>query len=116
MNIKQMNTIEPTRFENEAARGVSGRVLIGKSDGAPHFCMRVFELEKGGYTPRHQHDWEHEVFVHAGQGAVLANGHWSPLAPGSSVFIPPNAEHQFKNAGDVPFVFVCVVPDTAPEL
>jgi len=39
-----------------------------KKDGAENFAMRVFEVKSGGYTPLHQHDWEHEVFILEGEG------------------------------------------------
>lgn len=106
----------PVYFDTGPAKGVTGRVLIGKSDGAQRFCMRIFELSAGGYTPQHSHDWEHEIFVHAGKGAVFNNGEWIPAASGSALFIPGNEIHQLRNEGDLPFVFVCLVPEGAPEI
>ena len=46
-------------FDNDVAKGVTGRVVIGKADKADNFCMRVFTLAPGGHTPRHSHEWEH---------------------------------------------------------
>jgi quercetin dioxygenase-like cupin family protein len=78
--------------------------------------MRVFEITPGGYTPRHQHDWEHEIFFHQGQGEVW-NGHrWQPVQPGSFAFIPGREEHQIRNRGSQNLVFVCLIPAGAPEL
>lgn len=103
-------------FDSETVRGVTGRVAIGKSDGASNFCMRVFEITPEGYTPRHQHDWEHEIFFHQGQGEVW-NGHqWQPVQPGSFAFIPSREEHQIRNRGSQNLVFVCLIPAGAPEL
>jgi quercetin dioxygenase-like cupin family protein len=98
------------------ARDVTGRVVVGKADGAANFCMRVIELAPGGYTPHHAHPWEHEQFVHAGQGSVLMNDQWVDFGPGSVLFIPADEEHQFKNTGKGPLVIVCLVPPLAPEL
>jgi quercetin dioxygenase-like cupin family protein len=78
--------------------------------------MRVFELDEGGFTPRHEHDWEHEIFFHAGSGEVFMDGRWKPVEPGSVVFIPGNQEHQIKNSGGQPLIFVCLIPSGAPEL
>lgn len=116
--MKVMHYSEPeiTRFDNEVAQGVNGRVLIGKQDGADHFCMRLFELEAGGHTPRHRHDWEHEVFIHSGCGQVYQNGYWVAIEAGHAVFIPGNEEHQFKNSGNEPLRFVCVIPSGPPEM
>ena len=116
--MKVMNYDEtlPVVMNNEAVKDVAARVMIGKQDGAQNFCMRVFEMGKNGYTPRHRHDWEHEIFVHTGSGEVFIQDKWHALSPGSTIFIPPNVEHQLRNPGDELFTFVCLVPSGAPEL
>jgi len=43
--------------------GVVKREVITAADGAPHFCMRVFEVEPGSSSPSHSHPWEHEIFI-----------------------------------------------------
>ncbi len=116
MKITRITDIEPTLFNNDVAKGVEGRVLIGKKSGAENFCMRVFKLEKDGHTPKHSHDWEHEIFVHSGSGSAFNGETWTDVGPGCSIFIPGNEEHQMKNTGEAPFVFVCLVPSSAPEL
>lgn len=116
MKILQYTDVTPTPFESNTAKGVAGRVVIGKNDGANNFCMRVFEIAPGGNTPKHAHDWEHEIFVHAGEGEVLSNGRLIPVKPGNVLFIPGNEEHQIRNPGKELFVFVCLVPSKAPEL
>jgi len=116
MKAVHYQEIAPTRFDSGPVKGVSGRVAIGKNDGAAHFCMRVFEIEPGGFTPRHRHEWEHEIFVHGGRGEVFNNGSWQPITAGFTVFIPGDAEHQIRNVGDGPLVFVCLIPSGPPEL
>ncbi|MCP4118327.1 MAG: cupin domain-containing protein [Desulfobacteraceae bacterium] len=116
MKIVDYKDIEPTRFDNDVAKGVTGRVVIGKADGADNFCMRVFELGKDGHTPCHTHEWEHEIFFHSGNGEVLSEDQWTPVSPGTAVLIPGNGKHQIRNRGEEPLVFVCLVPAGAPEL
>jgi quercetin dioxygenase-like cupin family protein len=116
MKIIHFSEAENKVFDNGPAKSVTGRVAIGKADGANNFCMRVFELGPGGHTPSHTHDWEHEIFVHSGKGAVLREGQWVPVSQGNVVFIPAKEEHQLKNTGDQPFTFVCVIPSGVPEL
>jgi quercetin dioxygenase-like cupin family protein len=103
-------------FDADAVKGVRARVVVGKDDGASKFCMRVFEIEKGGYTPRHTHPWEHEIFVHQGQGLVYQNGAWVDVEVNSVVFIPGDEEHQIKNTGESTLVFVCLIPSGPPEI
>jgi quercetin dioxygenase-like cupin family protein len=103
-------------FDNDLVSKVTGRVVIGKDDGANNFCMRVFTVAPGGHTPRHSHAWEHEVLIHEGRGEVFANGRWTTIKRGSVVFIPGNEEHQFRNPGDTDLVFACLIPQGVPEL
>lgn len=116
MKVIHCSEAPARRFEGGPAENVTGRVLIGKNDGARGFCMRLFELGPGGHTPRHEHEWEHEIFIHSGEGRVLRNGEWVPVKEGSAVFIPGHEEHQLKNTGDKPFVFVCLIPAGPDEL
>ncbi|ACN17316.1 cupin domain family protein [Desulforapulum autotrophicum HRM2] len=116
MKIVDYKGIEPTRFDNGVAKGITGRVVIGKEDGANNFCMRVFEVEKNGHTPRHSHEWEHEIFFHSGMGEVLCQGKWTPVSSGAAVFVPGNEDHQIQNTGQDTLVFVCLIPKGAPEI
>lgn len=116
MKLQHFSEIESKQFDSDQVKGVTGRVAIGQADGADNFCMRVFELEQGGFTPRHSHDWEHEIFIHAGNGEAFHDGEWKPFGPGNIIFIPGNQEHQFRNTGDEPLVFACLIPSGAPEL
>lgn len=110
-------TEAPAReFDSAPAKGVKGRVLIGKGDGAANFCMRVFELSPDGHTPLHAHAWEHEIFFHSGSGHVYQNGEWAPVRAGNAVFIPGNQEHQIKNSGPDTLTFVCLIPAGVAEL
>jgi len=116
MKLITYSEVNPTRFDNGPARGVAARVVIGRAAGAPHFCMRVFEIAPGGHTPKHAHAWEHEMFVHGGQGEVYGNGRWHKMQAGNAIFIPGQEEHQMKNTGREPLIVVCLVPAGAPEL
>ena len=39
----------------DGIEGVVKRVLVSPADGWDGWAMRLFELEPGGHTPRHQH-------------------------------------------------------------
>ena len=55
-------------------------------------------------------------FVFKGSGEVFSNGKWHTVSPGYALLIPGNEEHQIRNAGDDPFVFVCLIPSGVPEM
>ena len=96
--------------EATEAKGVSLRVAIGEKEQAPNFVMRVFDVEPGASSPRHSHDWEHEVFILSGTGRVFGGGREVSLSPGYTVFVPPMEEHQFTNTGDELLRFICLIP------
>jgi quercetin dioxygenase-like cupin family protein len=112
MLVRNREQVEVVTYSGEA-KGVEMRPLITDKEGAPHFAMRVFNLTPEGYTPYHTHDWEHEVYILAGIGAVRGKQGERPLRPGDSIFIAPNEEHQFR-AGSDGLQFICCVPNHQP--
>ena len=116
MRINHYTSIKPIPFDNDQVKGVSGRVMIGKNNGADHFCMRIFEVAHGGHTPRHSHAWEHEIFIHAGFGEVFNMGQWHSARTGDAILIEANEEHQIRNTGSETLIFVCLIPSGVPEI
>jgi quercetin dioxygenase-like cupin family protein len=110
MKVVPYEQVESAPVNMEGAVGCRIRCLIGEADGAISFTMRQFEIAEGGYTPKHSHAHEHEVFVLDGRGVVMEGDAEHPLAPGSVVFVPPNQEHQFRNTGASPLKFLCLIP------
>jgi mannose-6-phosphate isomerase-like protein (cupin superfamily) len=53
------------------------------------------------------------VFVLEGTGVVLEGDQQHPLQRGDVVYVRPGELHQFRNAGQVPFKFLCLVPNAA---
>jgi len=96
----------------EGAFKVKMRLAVGKEHGAPNFYMRIFEVEPGGYTPYHKHDFEHENYIMAGKGELVKENGKEPLRPGDVVFMPGNVMHQYRNAGKGIFRFICLIPRT----
>ena len=106
MKISSYEDTEPV----EELPGVVKREVISAIDGAPNFCMRVFDVEPGSATPAHSHPWEHEVFVLASEGVVKGAGGQTPIGAGSVVFIAPNEHHCFSNTGGETLRFICLIP------
>ena len=96
--------------KEQGIKDVKVRWLISKKDDAQNFAMRLFELQPGGYSPLHQHDWEHEVFILEGSGTLRNKNHEEPLRAGDVVFVKPNEWHQFSNTGKVLLRFLCLIP------
>lgn len=116
MKHTHYSALEAQKFDNDMVKGVTGRVAIGKNDGAPNFCMRIFTIDPGGFTPKHSHDWEHEILIHQGNGKLFKDGEYVDVKAGDIIFVPGNEEHQFKNESDAPFTFACLIPTGVDEL
>lgn len=110
MKVVHCEQIEAQPVGMEGAVGCRIRCLIGPEDNAPSFSMRQFEVAADGYTPKHAHAHEHEVFVLSGTGVVLEGDVEHKLQPGTVALVPPNQPHQFHNTGRQPLVFLCLIP------
>jgi len=103
--------IAEQKVQEEEAKGVYIRVLIGPDDGAKNFVMRRFRVQPGGHTPRHQHEWEHEVYVLSGKGELGTADGPRTIKAGDVVFIPGGEIHQFKNLENSDLEFLCLIPE-----
>lgn len=97
----------------ETTEGMTIRRVISEVDGAGDFVMDVFEMEPQGHSEMHRHPWEHQIFVVSGAGEVKGGDEAATFGPGQVIFVPPDDEHQFRNTGIEPVVFVCSVPKAA---
>ncbi len=107
----------------DGVKGVKMAVMLGREHGMPHFSIRQFQVEPGGHSPHHRHDYEHEVYIVSGGGTVLLGGTEHPVKAGDVVYVPADEMHQFKaspaggggggagsgNAGGG-MTFLCMVP------
>ena len=113
MKVRPLKSHEQKPVDMPGSQGAKMRMLIGPEDGATHFHMRHFEVDPGGCTPHHQHDYEHEILVLKGEGiAKSANGDRS-FSQGDVIFVPANEIHQFQNTGSSACEFICLIP--APQ-
>ena len=116
MKVQNHRQVEEQRVEMEGASGCTVRWLVGEADKAPNFAMRQFEVAPGGHTPRHSHPYEHEVYVLDGGGVVVEGDVEHRLSSGDVVYVAPGDVHQFRNTGDRPLKFLCLIPNSATGL
>lgn len=110
--IRNIHQTPMNPVQMDGVKGASMAVMVGRNDKAPHFAMRSFAVEPGGFTPKHQHDYEHEVYVVSGNGTILLDGELHPIKSGDTIYVPANELHQFTVADNAkePFKFLCMVP------
>lgn len=110
MKVVHYEQVAQSPVQMEGSQGCRIRCLIGEADGAPSFTMRQFEVAPGGFTPKHTHAYEHEVFVLEGTGMALDGDKESPIGAGAVIYVPPQQLHQFRNTGSGPLKFLCLIP------
>ena len=109
MKIFHYDDVEAKDAEGGSSK-VSVRWLITEEIGAENFALRFFELESGGYTPFHNHYWEHEVFILEGEGVVVGGEEERLFRAGDVIFLPSNEKHQFRNSGKKTAKILCLIP------
>jgi quercetin dioxygenase-like cupin family protein len=108
MSVKHSQDIEAKTVE--AGNGTTMQMLISPEEG-PHFAMRRFVIQPGGGMPNHTNVVEHEQFVLSGQATIGIGDEVIKVKKGDVVFIPAEIPHWYKNAGEEPFEFLCMVPN-----
>jgi ribulose-bisphosphate carboxylase large chain len=89
--------------------GINRAVLAGGHGEQTAFHVRYFEIDPGGYSSLEHHAHEHVVFVLRGRGEVRLGEAVHELGFGDVVYVAPHEVHQFRNRGDEPFGFLCMV-------
>ena len=102
-------TVSPVAMPG--VRDASKANVIGAPEGWPGHTLRVFRLQSGGFTPKHQHDWEHVNYVVKGRGRLTIAGTAHEIKERDFAFVPPNTEHLFENPYEGEFEFICIVPN-----
>ena len=96
--------------QEAVAEDKSIRWVIGKEDGAPNFAMRVIEFEEGAVFETHEHPYEHEIFVLEGEGVAHTPDETFEMKPGVVLYVSPSEPHGYRNTGQGPLRFICVIP------
>jgi len=114
--VRPLAGAEAKPVQMDGVKGVKMAVMLGREHGMPHFSIRQFQVEPGGHSPHHSHDYEHEVYIVQGGGTVLLGGKEHPVKAGDVVYVPADEMHQFKAASAGPgnpaggMTFLCMVP------
>ena len=112
MKVISLKDVKKVKVDMAGASEAYKQIPLSREDGAPVYAYRVFTVEPGGFTPYHQHDYEHMNFIIEGEGELVnEKGERKPLKSGDFALVLPNEKHQYRNASpDKAFVMICGVP------
>jgi len=103
---RNVDEMTGTPVTGDGISGVTMKLLVGREDEATSFAMRHFKVEPNGFTPKHSHDWEHEILVLKGQGELECDGETTTIAKGDA---------RARTGNSLPFV-ACAHSQAAREI
>ena len=105
--VRDSSQVESEVWDDPVRGNVSFRVLFS-ADRTPTSSLYtgLSELAPGGWLGLHRHTQAEVYHLVEGSGVVVLDGVEHPVAAGSAVFIPGNAEHGIRNTGDGPLLFM----------
>src|SRR2546429_2479666 len=74
-------------LENSGADRATRQILVGNEENSPHFHMRYFAVQPGGYTSLDQHAHDHGVYVLHGNARLRLGDEEHALRAGDVVYI-----------------------------
>lgn len=84
-------------------------VLIGGKGEKAGFHLRYFEIAQNGSTSLERHRHEHVVIGIRGNGVCALEKKTYKVGFLDTLYIEPEAPHQFRNPFKEPFGFFCIV-------
>ncbi len=91
-----------------AIAGGSYTILVTGKDTSGRYCLIDMLVPPGGGPPPHRHDFEEMFTILDGEIELIFRGEVKQASAGSTVNIPANAPHAFKNKSDRPAHLLCM--------
>jgi len=110
MYLGHIDDVKKEKVKMEGTSGTYIQWLISKRQGAENYAMRLFTLEPGGKIAKHQHPWEHEIYVLQGEGKIGAGEEEVVAKAGNFLYIEPDVPHWYENTGTGDMKFLCIIP------
>lgn len=90
-------------------------ILVTGEQTAGRYCLTDMLVPPGGGPPPHRHDFEEMFTILDGEIEFIFRGEVRLAGAGSTVNIPANAPHSFKNKSDRPAHLLCMCTPSGQE-
>ena len=94
--------------QHVSVAGNTYSILVSGSQTAGRYCLIDMHVPSGGGPPPHRHDFEEMFALLEGELEFTFRGKKSVVRAGSTVNIPANAPHAFKNASATDARMLCM--------
>jgi quercetin dioxygenase-like cupin family protein len=95
-----------TRFYSVV--GDTYAILLTGAETGGRYCLIDMHVPPGGGPPPHRHDFEEMFTIIDGEIELTFRGKTQRASAGSTINIPANAPHAFKNASTAPARLLCL--------
>jgi quercetin dioxygenase-like cupin family protein len=96
------------RMQHVSVAGGTYTILVTGEDTDGRYCLVDMFVPPGGGPPPHRHDFEEMFTILDGEIELTFRGEAHRASAGSTVNIPANAPHSFKNKSDKPARLLCM--------
>src|SRR5882724_9335916 len=115
---RKLALARPNEDQNLPHFGLAGdiyTILLTGKDTAGRYCLIDMLVPPGGGPPPHRHDFEEMFTILDGEIELICRGEGHRASAGSTVNIPANAPHSFKNTSDKPARLLCMCTPSGQE-
>jgi len=95
------------RMRHVSIAGDTYTILVSGVETAGRYCLIDMHVPAGGGPPPHRHNFEEMFTLLEGELEFTFRGETSTVHAGSTVNIPANAPHAFKNASGAAVRMLC---------
>jgi quercetin dioxygenase-like cupin family protein len=113
-NLTLADPDDPTLRHVSIVGGTYTILVSGEQTGG-RYCLIDMLVPPGGGPPPHRHDFEEMFTILDGEIELTFRGKAHRASAGSTVNIPANAPHSFKNKSDQPARLLCMCTPAGQE-
>jgi quercetin dioxygenase-like cupin family protein len=103
------------KLRHVAIAGDTYTILVSGAETAGRYCLIDMHVPAGGGPPPHRHDFEEMFALLEGELEFTFRGKTSTVRAGSTVNIPANAPHAFKNTSGAAVRMLCMATPAGLE-
>src|ERR1700737_384813 len=115
---RALTHVNPDTDDSLPHLGVVGdtyTILVSGADTAGRYTLIDMHVPPGGGPPPHRHDFEEMFTILDGEIELTFRGEAQRASAGSTVNIPANAPHSFKNKSNQPVRLLCMCTPAGQE-
>ncbi|MGH3321046.1 MAG: cupin domain-containing protein [Streptosporangiaceae bacterium] len=103
------------RLPHLSVVGDTYTILLSGEDTGGRFTLIDMYVPPGGGPPQHRHDFEETFIVVEGHLDATFRGAARSAPAGTTINVPANAPHQFRNSSEEPARLLCICAPPGQE-